>query len=399
MHVPSRDFIIRRPGGDVWLSDTLVLGPTLRVAEHNPSGLPELSAGGPGEVVLLPSGGDDTDAIQAALDTHSLVRLGPGSFQASRQLVLRSGVALVGSGSRHTEVCITGSEHGIYLGHGSEDVRVEGLTLTGPGLGGALVHGIVAWWEGATPVATRRVRLRELVVRDFADAGIVLGYAVGVQIDGVTVTDVGHGGVSLLGQQGEAGQSALRGVRLRNVGTLGVYIEHVSQVELSSLDVDGAPSAGVWIENAAEVRLSTAVLRGCWAGVGVVDTAGLSLENVKVEGCDEGFWLERVTGASLAACRTAAIGEVPLRIQGGRGCAVSAFASDQTAQSPFADHPHLVVSAGATQVALTGFLRTNSPGGTLTWEADVSAAGGRVVFVQHELTPAKVSSGGKFVAL
>lgn len=77
--------------------------------------LPIGSQAGSNKIFLSPSGGDDTAAFQAALDTASsgptkTIRLAPGTYNISRPLVgLNSDVVIVGSGTAATTVLADGS--------------------------------------------------------------------------------------------------------------------------------------------------------------------------------------------------------------------------------------------------------------------------------------------------
>jgi hypothetical protein len=59
---------------------------------------------------------------------------------------------------------------------------------------------------------------------------------------------------------------------------------------------------------------------------------------------------------------------------------------------------HVQVTSGATEVVLTAIHRA-STGAPPPYEVDVSGAGGRVVFIQHNFDPARINSGGNFAAL
>ena len=62
---------------------------------------------------LVPSGGDDSAAIQAAIDgagSGGTVTLGAGTFLIGTQLTIGNGVTLVGKGRDETVLKYTGSE-------------------------------------------------------------------------------------------------------------------------------------------------------------------------------------------------------------------------------------------------------------------------------------------------
>jgi hypothetical protein len=85
-----------------------------------------------------------------------------------------------------------------------------------------------------------------------------------------------------------------------------------------------------------------------------------------------------------------------LLITGGANVGVESFSSDNIGTG-FADYPHLKVDASAVGVRVNGFRRLNTDQpGTLTWEADVAAASGRVLVGYHDFTSGKINSAGKF---
>jgi hypothetical protein len=90
---------------------------------------------------LLPSGGDDTAAIRAALDSTGSALLGPGTFKVS-SVQLRSGQHLVMS-MRTILQPIAGSRPVDLLSvNDGDDVRVEGGVLDGAGAGNVKGIGI-----------------------------------------------------------------------------------------------------------------------------------------------------------------------------------------------------------------------------------------------------------------
>ncbi len=67
------------------------------LVDRTAGGLPELLGIAGGEVVLRPSGGDDTQAIRDALTRFGGVRLGPGEFNVSGTIPLGTGQAVTGA--------------------------------------------------------------------------------------------------------------------------------------------------------------------------------------------------------------------------------------------------------------------------------------------------------------
>ena len=92
--------------------------------------------------------------------------------------------------------------------------------------------------------------------------------------------------------------------------------------------------------------------------------------------------------------------EVPLKINAGSNLLVASFASDNTGTPFFVNQPHLLIDTGALGVHINGFRSINTDqAGTLTSEANVSAAGGPVLVGYHTLNHAKIVSGGRFAEL
>jgi hypothetical protein len=394
-----RDFVIRGAQGGVRNSETLVIGPGVRIADHQPTGLPELLAGSAAEAVLLPSGGDDTAAIQAALHAYPRVRLAPGVFPVSSTLFIPSRTVLAGSGVERTRVSYTGSGSALSLGDGCWNAGVESLTLTGPGQAAGGVIGIVSWWGGPTPVPSGRLHFRDLHVEDFGDHAILLGEASEVECRSVSIERVAGGGFFVQGQRTGASQVACTGLRVRDCGKFALWLQGMTSVQVAAADLHGAGWGGVLVEEGRGVHLAGVRVAASGGALLVLNASSVTADALVAEGCYEGTRIEGSREVTLNGCRSSAISQSPLRILGGAGHVVSGFLSDQSGQAAFADFPHLRVGNGATQVLVSSFRRVNSGLGTLTWEADVSAAGGRVVFIQNDLTAGKVNSGGKYVQL
>lgn len=366
------DFLVREADGDYRPAGTLVLGRGLRIAD-TAGGVPELLPGSAAEAVVVPSGGDDTARIQAALDTHPVVRLGPGTFVTSAPLRVPAGGTLAGSGAGRTTVQVNGPSRGVDLLEG--DTAVEGLRLVGAGPSGGYVDGIVGWWDAPAP-QRRRVRLADLAVTDFGLQGIALGGVSEVAIRDVAVERTTNRGLNLHGAGGTVSGFVLSNVAVRQCGGDGVQIAYVHELACAGVTVEDAPGSGMLIHQCERVHLSAC----------------------RMERCHDSLELSYCGEATVDACVSRGAARWGLRIFAGAAATVNGFLSDQSSQAVWMDAPHLVVGGGATQVLVASFRRVNQFPAP-TWEADVSGAGGRVVFIQNDFTAGKVSSGGNYAQL
>ncbi len=168
----SLDILIREEDG-FRRAGALVIGRGVPLAT-TAGGLPELlQAVPPGETQLMPSGGDDTQAIRDALALSGRVRLGPGDFAISANIALGSGQSLVGCGPARTRIIATNSPDYLQaiLRVTGSGAAVEGLFVLGFGL-----------YTGISVESAADVRLRDLRIN-------------GTQY-GVRLTDVIRGEVS-----------------------------------------------------------------------------------------------------------------------------------------------------------------------------------------------------------
>jgi hypothetical protein len=94
--------LIREPDG-IRRAAALVIGRGIPIST-TAGGLPELEGPLVGETQLMPSGGDDTQAIRDALARFGGVRLGPGEFTVSGTITLSTGQSVAGCGSLRTRV-------------------------------------------------------------------------------------------------------------------------------------------------------------------------------------------------------------------------------------------------------------------------------------------------------
>jgi Right handed beta helix region len=395
-------FIIRE-GGDVRFSETLVLGNGLSIGE-TAVGVPEL-LGTDAELVLHPSGGDDTQRIRDALAAHAVVRLGPGVFHTTAVLHLQSGQVLTGTGVDRTELQVQHTDDGILIGDGVHATIVERLRITGPGNAGPGKSAITTTREPATG---RRLVFRDLRIEGFHEYGIYLEDPLGAEIADVSVQGTERAGIYVYSPLPRTGSVSIRNVTVEESSQEGVVVKWTSGVDLSSVFVSDTSGPGILLEGNYSVGGGGVRVGACQ----VRDSDGIRLvevTNAVVEGCEvhhavRAFQVVSSYGVAFSGCRALGILQTPYHIEGGGFLTFTSCTSDQTGQTPFANVPHIRTVTDANgrateQTTFVGFRKVNSAAGITTVEADVSQASGRVVFIQHNLDTAKVVSGGHFVAL
>ena len=381
MQATIRKFLIREAEG-IQEAETLVLG-TGMLVDRTAGGLPELLGIAGGEVVLRPSGGDDTQAIRDALTRFGGVRLGPGEFNVSGTIPLGTGQAVTGCGSLRTTVRSTHA--GAVFNLTGSGTTVEALEVRGPG---DHVSGSV----GVAAASVSDIRLRGLRIL-LLERGVSFAQASRVAVSELKVLSVGVG-VSLAGP-----------------GT---------RVVLASVDVDGAQGSGVDVATSLDcVSFTGVTVRDCTTGIRVSGGSALDLQAVRVSDCGEGLVMLATRGVEMAGvhvlqctsgirvegslavmlngCSVVRCEETTLVLRNCTAATVSGFLSDRTGQIQ-AVPPHVLVDGGSTQVVLSGVQRVNPPVPP-QYEVDVSGAGGRVVFIQHNFDPARINSGGNFAQL
>lgn len=349
---------IFQKGTEQHRSNTLIVGAGLNLAQ-NGDGLPEISSGGGGEAVVNPSGADDTVAIGNAVAANARVRLASGVFTVSGIIDVPAGVVVTGSGSDKTRVNKTDYNGAVFrLGDATEYAAIENLRIVGPGK--AVTNGNVAITAARStsglPVS-RRLRFANLHIEEIGQDAIYLDKCGLVDIENCV---------------------------FKRINWSAIYAKGAATGPRDSYAI-----------NIARVRVE-----GSGTAVHLHDLTGAALVACEVESCWGSYKLNGVTDAVVAGCISRKCEQVPLLISGGSNIVVNAFSSDNVGTPYFVDHPHLVVDGGAVGVHINGFRRINTDQpGTLTHEANVSAAGARVLVGQHDFTIAKINSGGKFAEI
>jgi hypothetical protein len=376
----SMDILIRQADG-IRRAGALVIGRGVPLAT-TAGGLPELENVVVGETQLLPSGGDDTQAIADALARASRVRLGPGVFTLSGTLVLDTGQALVGCGPHRTALRMP-VRNGDALVSLSGDNLLEGVTLAGPGWSTSFIAGVKA-------TAGAGLRLRRLHIEE-VETAISLSGVERAEITGITTGRIGNLGIAVL----SCSQVAIGNVDVGSDVTL------IRGLLLSSVESLHCESVVVWnceqgiLANGSTLAFRTVRLAYCETGM-LVGGSGVEVSGATAVDSETGFRLLECTGAALNGCSTLRGKYSTLILSNCKAVAVSGLRSDMTGASGAAP-PHVSVS-DSTQVMITAVHRIN-PATPPQYEVNVEQAGERVMFIQHDFDPDRIRSGGNFAQL
>lgn len=371
------NFIIREPDG-LRFAGSLVIGRGVPLST-TAGGLPELESPLVGETQLMPSGGDDTRSIRDALARFGGVRLGPGDFHVTEQIDLGTGQSVVGCGPDRTRI-LTGSVPSPLAavfrlaGNGA---AVEGLNVSG-----TAVSGIAA--DSVDDVRIRDLRLNT-------------GH--GIKLNGVTRGEVSRvlalvDGTAVSVTGGE--QLVVTGLKV-DYASQGLFLSNVHGAQCTGLrirsDVTGVVASG------SALAFSSVLVEDGFYGMRITGAQGVSVSGLHVFNVQN--LAVEITGSSavaLTGCWAQNTEKTSLRVASSTGVTVDGFLCD--VRLVLQSAPHVVVDSGSTQVRLAGIHRLNSYNNAPPqYEVDVSGAGGRVVFIQHNFDPARINSGGNFAAL
>ncbi|MEW5925856.1 MAG: hypothetical protein AB1941_00045 [Gemmatimonadota bacterium] len=371
------NFIIRGADG-VRTANSLVLGSGIPLAT-TAGGLPELEGFLVGETQLMPSGGDDTQTIRDALARFGRVRLAPGEFHVSNTIALGTGQSLVGAGPERTTIRSSFNFH-LFTLSGS-GTAVEEMSIVG--LGGSAIGSVAVQSTAAT-----EIRLRGLDIREMGQ-GISLAGASRVEISRVAIRSTAS---TALVVNGPGGQVDLADVVLEEAATTGLMLSSLDCVRCTRVSVLGECVRAALVSQCSAVSLHSIRVTGAERGIQVMDTQGLDVSGAQLSTTSVfTLALSNLSGVHLAGCTLH--GGTPLSINGGQAITASGIRTQTIGSGA-----HVVVQGGATEVSISGIHRVN-PATPPTYEVDVSGAGGRVVFIQHNFDPARINSGGNFAAL
>lgn len=362
----SMDILIR-DGDGVRPAGALVLGRGLLLSQ-TAGGLPELS--GTDDVVLQPSGGDDAAALDEALAAHRRVRLAAGTFRLGASVTVPRGRWLTGDGPGRTVLQATHAADVLTVSGGAAaPTTLEALTIMGvtPAAAGQTGIYVAAGGQGLI--------VRGLEVKGCREHGVHVVQAVGVLVSGLTV---------------EGGDG------------VGLFLHSVEQAVCDAVRVTGDGSRGAYVRGGSGQRLSALRVEGRTRGIEIEAATGIVLDGADLRGNSQAVVLDFSRDVSLNACRAVNATEA-LVIFGGDNHVVTAFVSDRGSAAALAQAPHVWITDSGGQpaagVTLIGFRKINPAGTAPTYEVDVSLAGSRVAFLQHNFDPERINSGGWFAAL
>jgi hypothetical protein len=211
---------------------------------------------------------DDTAEIQAALDaagTGGTVYLPAGTYRLTGQLVVGSGITLLGAGPTASVLQQTStSAHALY-GQDLRHVTVANLGLTGPGSG----TGSGIYFEPVGVVALNYLSFRDLFVKDFGGDGLHIVRTIVSLFERVVAQTNGGYGINLLapGDAVAGGTSCTLNSCYGNGNTTGgIRLHRMSYSSLNACAADSSP-VGYQIDLSYGVTLSGSGAEDCATGI------------------------------------------------------------------------------------------------------------------------------------
>jgi hypothetical protein len=374
----SLDILIREPDG-IRRAGALVIGRGVPLGT-TAGGLPELLEHTPfAEAQLMPSGGDDTAAIQAALASGGRVRLGPGTFNMSGIIQIGTGQSIVGCGPDRTTVQITTNIQPAFIQLSGSGAAIEGLRLLA--FNSFQFNCILV--ESATDVRLRDLRLNA------GQHGIRLNNVIRGEVSRVSVDEVLNVGIHATG-----GEQLVISDTSTRYGTVGLILAQVQGARCTGLMLRDH-DVGM-IASGSALSFSSVVADTCaTGGVTISGGRGVAVSGLDARDCGGAVQVGNSSGIALSGCSALRSGTA-VSVANSAAVTVAGLLSDRTGSG--STSPHIVVGGGSTEVMISG-IRVVNPATPPTIEVDVSAAGGRVLFAQHNFDPARINSGGNFAQL
>ena len=223
---------------------------------------------------------DDTTEIQAAITAAAAVggtvAVPAGTYRISAALTVPANTTITGNGVIHQG---TAGKSGFRIT--GNDVTIDGLTLTGQTSSPTYVSGEYAIFaQGASATAPlHRINIRNVTMSKWGDYGVWLRWAVGFNITGCNVFDIGYTGIGVL----SASQGLIADNRVDNISPgasanmYGIIMSYAGGGGLS----DPASSDIVVTRNA--------VSRVAWEGIDSHGGSRLTIEGNTVQACDVGI--------------------------------------------------------------------------------------------------------------
>lgn len=282
-------FIIREADG-VRTANSLVLGRGLRVTE-TAGGLPELEGVHGSEVLLTPSGGDDTQAVNDALATGKDVRLGPGTFNITGSLLVGAadGQRLGGSGPAQTHVRLSATGLPAVVvtsGYGTvEKLRLDGVS---PGAGNTGIR-MVSPLAAPGPVTIRDVHIHNMQ-RGIHLEGVVC------DVSRVVTWRTTEYGIYARGLRG-----TIRDVAFYAGDQFGIYVEGGDNVVCESIYAEDCIDAAVFISGGSFYRVSMVRAYACGKGIEVIGAEMVIVESLMVSASSGVYYANSILNSKHVA--------------------------------------------------------------------------------------------------
>ena len=334
-----------------------------------------------GATELHTSGGDDTARIQMALqEPNANVKLGPGVFQVSAPIQIPSLSKIMGYGIDSTTI-VSSYPGPVFVMAGS-NMEVSEMTLMGPGAG---VSGSMGFVGGGDDLNIHGVKMQNM------SRGIVLNGS-DISIQNVTIRQVGVAGIEMTNGNG---------VTVTDVDVDGIQGTALSFDFITALTCTGIRAAGcttgIYVTTSHGVFIGGSRMLNGGNGVTIHFSSLVELSGVEAAGCSSGFLVENCAAVSLNGCGTVHGQGNSITIRGGSfngsGIAVTGYYAEMS----YSGTPFVVVDGGAVGVTIISIHHRGI--NTSAYDVDVSAAGGRVVFIQHQFAANRINSGGNFASL
>ncbi len=234
------------------------------------------------------------ESIQAAVDAAaagSVICLGRGEW--TENIVIDKPLTLVGSGAGRTIIDVGLISQPVVGVSGQDtdpiEVKIEGLTMSGAGLGsGVEVSGLAS------------VEVRDCRISGRA-YGVQVSDSAGLTLIGCTVSDTSQRGVFLTG----SARADITGSRIEENRRFGIWVAGSAQLTLVDSEVSANGSHGFWVRDEARVELSYCLVsRNRGHGVWLTGQSSVRLSGCRVSGnSDHGIIAEDSVSVEMTDSR------------------------------------------------------------------------------------------------
>lgn len=194
--------------------------------------------------VIGPSGGDDTAAIQAAIDRGGIVRLAAGTFTLSSALVIKTGVTIQGVGMNATILKQTSPSANGIQGSDLSHAIIKDLRVAGPGAtrGTGTGSGVSFTLTGTAGNATFYPELSNVYVENFGVDGVAIQTPIVARLSRVVAFKNNRHGINLW-STGDADGTSCHLSACFGAGNYGAGY-NIKQMAYSALSACAADSNG-----------------------------------------------------------------------------------------------------------------------------------------------------------